>query len=54
MLAVLLCAVLRVTPHSPNFAPAGATAVFAGRTLPAPMAISVTLVPVSPAETVLL
>lgn len=32
-LLVVLCVVLRVAPHPPNFAPVGATAVFAGRTL---------------------
>jgi hypothetical protein len=32
-LLVALCVVLRVIPHPPNFAPAGATAVFAGRTM---------------------
>jgi hypothetical protein len=31
---ILLCVVLRVVPHPPNFAPVGATAVMAGRTLP--------------------
>lgn len=30
---VALCVLLRVVPHPPNFAPVGATAVFAGRTL---------------------
>lgn len=33
MLFLLLCVVLRVIPHPPNFAPVGAAAVFAGRTL---------------------
>lgn len=28
-----LCVALRILPHPPNFAPAGATAVFAGRTM---------------------
>jgi hypothetical protein len=32
-LLVVLCVVLRVLPHPSNFAPVGATAVFAGRTL---------------------
>lgn len=32
-LLVALCVVLRIVPHPPNFAPVGATAVFAGRTL---------------------
>lgn len=31
---VLLCVVFRVVPHPPNYAPVGATAVFAGRTMP--------------------
>ncbi len=34
-LLVVLCVVFRVVPHPPNFAPVGATAVFAGRTLEA-------------------
>lgn len=33
MVFLLLCVVLRVVPHPPNFAPVGATAVFAGRTM---------------------
>jgi hypothetical protein len=33
MFFLLLCVVLRVVPHPPNFAPVGAMAVFAGRTL---------------------
>ncbi len=33
VLMVVLCVVFRVVPHPPNFAPVGATAVFAGRTL---------------------
>jgi hypothetical protein len=32
-LIILLCAVLRVVPHPPNFTPVGGAAVFAGRTL---------------------
>lgn len=32
-LLVALCVVLRIVPHPPNFAPVGATAVFAGRTM---------------------
>lgn len=32
-LLIALCIVLRVAPHPPNFAPVGATAVFAGRTM---------------------
>lgn len=34
VLLVLLCVVFRVVPHPPNYAPVGATAVFAGRTMP--------------------
>jgi hypothetical protein len=30
---LVLCVVLRIVPHPPNFAPVGASAVFAGRTL---------------------
>jgi hypothetical protein len=30
---ILLCAVLRIVPHPPNFTPVGAAAVFAGRVL---------------------
>jgi hypothetical protein len=41
---IVLCVVLRVLPHPPNFAPVGATAVFAGRTLPLPAALLLTLV----------
>jgi hypothetical protein len=37
---VLLCVVLRVIPHPPNFAPVGATAVFAGRTMKPGMAFA--------------
>ncbi len=33
ILFVALCVLLRVVPHPPNFAPVGATAVFAGRTM---------------------
>lgn len=40
---VSLCVVLRVLPHPPNFAPVGATAVLAGRTLPMPAALTLTL-----------
>lgn len=46
MLAVFLivvCAVVRILPHPPNFAPVGATAVLAGRTLRPAAAIAVTL-----------
>jgi hypothetical protein len=46
MLAVLLvfvCAFFRVIPHPPNFAPVGATAVLAGRTMRPLAAIAVTL-----------
>jgi hypothetical protein len=38
-LLVALCVVLRVVPHPANFAPVGAAAVFAGRTLKPWMAI---------------
>ena len=41
---VLLCVVGRVIPHPPNFAPVGATAVFAGRTLPLPAAVLLVMV----------
>lgn len=41
---IALCVVLRVLPHPPNFAPVGATAIFAGRTLPLPAALLLTLV----------
>lgn len=37
---LVLCVVLRVIPHPPNFAPVGATAVFAGRTLKPGMAFA--------------
>ena len=33
VLLVAVCVVLRVVPHPPNFAPVGASAVLAGRTL---------------------
>ena len=33
VLLIVLCVILRIAPHPPNFAPVGATAVFAGRTL---------------------
>jgi hypothetical protein len=36
---IVLCVILRVVPHPPNFAPVGATAIFAGRTLKLWMAI---------------
>jgi hypothetical protein len=36
---IVLCVVLRVVPHPPNFAPVGATAVMAGRTMPAWLAL---------------
>lgn len=36
---IVLCVVLRIVPHPPNFAPVGATAVMAGRTLPAWLAL---------------
>jgi hypothetical protein len=47
MLATLLIAfafVLRLVPHPPNFAPLGATAVFAGRALPAWAAVATVLI----------
>lgn len=44
VLLILLCVVLRVVPHPPNFAPVGATAVFAGRTLKPWMAASLVVV----------
>jgi hypothetical protein len=47
MLATLLIVfafVLRLVPHPPNFAPLGASAVFAGRTLPGWMAALTVLV----------
>jgi hypothetical protein len=40
---VVVCVALRLLPHPPNFVPVGATAVFAGRTLPRWTAIAVTL-----------
>jgi len=43
-LLVVLCVVLRVVPHPPNFAPVGATAVFAGRTLKPWMGIALVAV----------
>ena len=43
-LMIVLCVALRVIPHPPNFAPVGATAVFAGRTLPPWLAIGLTWV----------
>lgn len=46
MLAVLLvfvCAFFRIIPHPPNFAPVGATAVLAGRTMKPLTAIAVTV-----------
>jgi hypothetical protein len=41
---VVLCVVLRVVPHPPNFAPVGAAAVFAGRTLRPSVAIGTVVV----------
>jgi len=41
-LLIVLCVVLRIVPHPPNFAPVGATAVFAGRTLPGWLAVGLT------------
>lgn len=43
-LLVALSVVLRVIPHPPNFAPVGATAVFAGRTMKPWAAIALLLV----------
>ena len=43
VLVVFVCAFFRVIPHPPNFAPVGATAVLAGRTLKPLTAIAVTL-----------
>jgi len=43
VLLVLVCALFRVIPHPPNFAPVGATAVLAGRTLRPLPALAVTL-----------
>ena len=39
---IVLCVVVRTLPHPPNFAPVGATAVFAGRTLSPARAILLT------------
>jgi hypothetical protein len=44
VLLVALCVVMRVVPHPSNFAPVGATAVFAGRTLKPWMAMALVLV----------
>lgn len=41
---IALCVVVRLLPHPHNFAPVGATAVFAGRTLPLAAAVPLTLV----------
>lgn len=43
-LLVALCVILRVVPHPPNFAPVGATAVFAGRTMKPWMATALVIV----------
>ena len=43
VLLVLVCAFFRIIPHPPNFAPVGATAVLAGRTMRPLTAIVVTL-----------
>ena len=43
-LLIALCVVLRIVPHPPNFAPVGATAVFAGRTMKPAIAIAVVIV----------
>lgn len=42
-LMIVLCVLARLVPHPPNFAPVGATAVFAGRTLRLGPAIALTL-----------
>lgn len=44
VIMVVLCVVFRVVPHPPNFAPVGATAVFAGRTMKPWMAIALVAV----------
>jgi hypothetical protein len=44
VLLVALCVVMRVVPHPLNFAPVGAAAVFAGRTLKAWMAMALVIV----------
>jgi hypothetical protein len=41
LLLVLVCVVLRILPHPPNFAPVGASGVLAGRTMRLPLAIAV-------------
>ncbi len=43
-LLVALCVVLRVLPHPSNFAPVGAAAVFAGRTLKPWMALGLVVI----------
>ena len=40
---ILLCAVGRIVPHPPNFAPVGAVGVLAGRTMTRARAIAITL-----------
>jgi hypothetical protein len=40
---ILLCTVVRIVPHPPNFAPVGASGVLAGRTMRPLTAIAVTL-----------
>ena len=44
ILLVALCVILRVIPHPPNFAPVGATAMFAGRTMKPWMALTLVAV----------
>lgn len=44
LIMVILSVVLRVVPHPPNFAPVGATAVFAGRTMKPWMAMALVAV----------
>ena len=40
---ILLCTIVRIVPHPPNFAPVGASGVLAGRTMRPLTAIAVTL-----------
>ncbi len=53
VLLVFVCAFFRVIPHPPNFAPVGATAVLAGRTLKPLPAIAVTLAAMALADVTL-
>jgi hypothetical protein len=43
ILFVVVCVVLRVVPHPPNFAPVGATAIFAGRTMKPAFGVAFTI-----------